>query len=420
MVLFVALEEGLVRAQDQRETVGAEEMLRDVLSEHDARTALAGPDTGKVPRVCPQQVLEDEVLRGLVLLWHRHRTYPIDRVDELERHALQPRQTPVHDKHLAGHARTKGQRVERALHQVIHGAVVLRDHLHVEAVVLIHVVHLVVATVDEDPRWTRHHHRIDNEQDLDAVGAAVDKVTVEDVIRAFIDVRHAVLFNDVHQVMHLPMEVPDYDDAASHGPAAIVRAGFGRHNMLHVAKAHEVRECLIADTPRRGIWQTATRLQVWDQITHNVHRHRLHVRGGEVVPVGDVVVCALCHEVRTLLRRRVRGSLPGRWLFGFLAHDEVLTRQLHLFQDHTEQGVAASYPHAAEAEQVLDLSRGDVPLVLVQVSGAPGKEGGHVREVDVRLPLCAVRRLGAVLEESGDHSAVAVLAPSGMTLLAML
>ena len=76
-----------------------------------------------------------------------------------------------------------------------------RTHLAVEAVHLVHRVRLVVAAAEVHARGLEHLPREQGEDDLDAEGAAVDKVAVEEV--GVVGGGQAVHLEDVEQVVVL-------------------------------------------------------------------------------------------------------------------------------------------------------------------------------------------------------------------------
>mmetsp|Transcript_10129 Transcript_10129/g.20593 ORF Transcript_10129/g.20593 Transcript_10129/m.20593 type:complete len:302 (-) Transcript_10129:249-1154(-) len=202
----VAVADQLVRSHDELEAVRVDELLAHVLAESVARPT--GGDTPARPlvRVTPKQVAH----RTLV----RHLLEPRQLVDVAD--GVQAgRQAGVGAEELVVYDGGDGQKVEQIRDHLPHvRRAVLPQALVVEAVHLGDLARLVVAPDDRDALGVPH---LEGEHDLNSLHRVVPSVHVvaeEEEVGAG---RRARDLKELHDVVVLPVHVPDDRHRTAHG-----------------------------------------------------------------------------------------------------------------------------------------------------------------------------------------------------------
>ena len=141
---FVALHADFVRADDGFEFVGLAETLGDVGAELETYAALAGSTAGLGLRIRPEHFHHETGLARLSLL------EAVELPHVVEGDVVVGEETTVEDKVLLADQRRKGKSGEGFREEFEDAFVVFGAALALEAVHPVHVVRLVVATVEEE------------------------------------------------------------------------------------------------------------------------------------------------------------------------------------------------------------------------------------------------------------------------------
>jgi hypothetical protein len=171
---FVTFHSDLVRTDDGFEVVGLAEALSDVGPELETYTTLAGTAAGLRLGVCPEHFHHEARLAGLPLL------EAVQLPHVIESDLVIGKQTAVQDEVLLANQRCKGQGRERFREEFEDALVVFGTALALEAVHSVHVVRLMIATVEEELGRVQPLVSIEKQRNLCRPGASVDKVAVEE------------------------------------------------------------------------------------------------------------------------------------------------------------------------------------------------------------------------------------------------
>ncbi|RAH44727.1 uncharacterized protein BO95DRAFT_169052 [Aspergillus brunneoviolaceus CBS 621.78] len=192
MLNLVTLHANLVRSDDRLQSVLLTEALGDVGSELKTNTALAGSTTRLGLRVGPEHLHHQPLLARLALV------VAVQLADIIEGSVVVGEETTVENKVLVTDQRGQGQSGEGLREDLEGGLVVLSLALALKTVHLIHVVRLVVATVQEDAVGSQPLVRVEKQSNLSRPRPPIHKVTVEEIsIRL---ARVAVQSEDLKQV----------------------------------------------------------------------------------------------------------------------------------------------------------------------------------------------------------------------------
>mmetsp|Transcript_29100 Transcript_29100/g.69313 ORF Transcript_29100/g.69313 Transcript_29100/m.69313 type:complete len:240 (+) Transcript_29100:1650-2369(+) len=152
-------------------------------------------------------------------------------VDVVDRQVLDSRQAAMNNKDLLVNDRGQRQGLEGIDEVAIHRQTILLHHLILKAAPVvsmksIHVLVLVVATVDDDRLWIRQKKREDDEQNLHPLTSTVDHVTIEEI--PVFGIGRAQVVENVKYISQLPVRV-----ANNYKPPVWLR-NFCIHNGLGV------------------------------------------------------------------------------------------------------------------------------------------------------------------------------------------
>eukprot|EP00754_Rhynchopus_humris_P021592 Rhum_TRINITY_DN14751_c2_g1::Rhum_TRINITY_DN14751_c2_g1_i1::g.113528::m.113528 len=399
----------VVRPHHPLKPVCLEKLPRDVRA-----VQLPAPTPGRVQpvlwvRVAPQQVGHQPLLR--------HVAVAVERLQVCHGH-VRAGHAAVRDEHLVADDVRQRQQLEDGLDGVVQVArAVLQQDLCEEVVLFVYGVVLVVAADDVEPLRVRQLHQQQGGHALDAVGAAVDEVPVEDddvvlggdagevqdvqqVVELAVYVAddvhlRVVLHLDVHHVVHTQQHLPHarqqpQEVRVVHQPPLEHAAQQLRHRLRvqHVGQekvvrpvAHRVRPPVVLEVVLVGQRHLAghCRLQLRHLVQHDAEagpRQQLRER----LPVPLVLLALLLVELRDLprlvlvllLRRqpallpplRVRGPGPAAQLVRLRRHHlEVVQGQLRPHEPPLLREAHAA--HEVVFEEVRALLLLDVQEVLL-------------------------------------------------------
>mmetsp|Transcript_24322 Transcript_24322/g.77061 ORF Transcript_24322/g.77061 Transcript_24322/m.77061 type:complete len:332 (+) Transcript_24322:206-1201(+) len=241
--VLVPFHHQLVRARDQVDRVGRAELGDHVAAEQVARASRRQPPPVDVLRVGPHQVAH----RPLVG-WLLDAVEVLDLVDGVEGGG----EAPVHAQHRVVHHCGKAEAVEHVDARSPDGRVtVLLEALVVEAVHLRDLSALVVASDQRDALWVPDLERKQQQERLDRVVAAVDKVAHEDIVHG----GHLTAdVEQLEQVVKLPVDVAHHH-------------GGGRH-VVHIGLLHQDFLCLFAQRLDGVLRDDFALLQTADVLIH--------------------------------------------------------------------------------------------------------------------------------------------------------
>lgn len=172
---LVTLHADLVRTDNGLETVFLTEPLGDIGTELETNASLAGSTARCRLRVCPEHLHHQTLLAGLALV------VSVQFPDVVQGCVVVREETTVQNQVFAANQSGQGQSGERLGEDLEYPLVVLGLAFSFETINLVHIVRLVVATVEEDPVGTKHLVCVEEQGDFCRPRATVDKVSVEEV-----------------------------------------------------------------------------------------------------------------------------------------------------------------------------------------------------------------------------------------------
>mmetsp|Transcript_27679 Transcript_27679/g.65232 ORF Transcript_27679/g.65232 Transcript_27679/m.65232 type:complete len:314 (-) Transcript_27679:818-1759(-) len=211
----------LVRADHQVDVVRLAERLCDILPEEVPGATARRSHTTRVLRVTPHHVLEQAILESAAR--QRNLAETVHRLQVADTDATALEQASMDHKDVILQHRAQWQGVEALLEHIVNliaavlptcgsAGVVLVQHLHHEALHLGLGAALVVSAVDVHRARIEQLVTEDEHRDLNTVVAAVNEVTIEEVLVE--RRRHTVDLEDVQDVGQLAVRVTNHGEAA--------------------------------------------------------------------------------------------------------------------------------------------------------------------------------------------------------------
>ena len=173
------------------------ELPRDIRSELAPDASLAWRPAQHGLRIGPEQLAHDPLLGRLPASFRG--------TDVVQRDVVLGEQAAMHHQHLASQAVTQRQPVVDLGEELAHVGGVLRLHLALESVHLIHVFALVVTMGHEERVRVEELEAKEDKYALNREGAPVNEVSIEEV--GILRTWKPVEFKDVHEVEELAVDI---------------------------------------------------------------------------------------------------------------------------------------------------------------------------------------------------------------------
>ena len=196
---FIAFHTNLVASNDGVQSICFAESLRHVWPELHAHASFAGTATWVGLRVCPEHFHHQALLPRLSLLVSIELSYII------QRRLVVREETAVQREIFLANQSCKGQCRKRLREQFEGFVIVLGLTLAFEAIDFVHVVGLMIASIEEEGLWMQPLVGVEKQDNLGRPRTPVYKVAVEEVV--MILSWEAVESEEFHQVEELPMSV---------------------------------------------------------------------------------------------------------------------------------------------------------------------------------------------------------------------
>lgn len=157
---LVTLHADLVRTNNSLETVLLTKLLGNIGTELKANASLAGPTARRRLRVCPEHLHHQTLLAGLALV------VSVQFPDVIQGCVVVREKAAVQNQVFVANQGSQGQSGERLGEDLEYPLVVLGLALAFETINLVHIVCLVVSTVEENPVGTKHLVGVEDQGDF--------------------------------------------------------------------------------------------------------------------------------------------------------------------------------------------------------------------------------------------------------------